>query len=235
MAYRDVFKRYELKFLISGEQYARIGEAMALHMRGDAYGRSDICNLYYDTPDWLLVRRSNDKPIFKEKLRVRSYGLAKEDGDVFVEIKRKYDSEVYKRRVSAKLSAVDETLAGGDDSQIGREIGYFVQLYDSLAPRIFISYAREAFYAHDDPEFRMTFDRNILWRDYDLSLQSGIYGTPILPDGRILLEVKTGAAIPLWLVKVLSENRIYKTNFSKYGNAYIQLMQHKAKGGQEVA
>lgn len=237
MAYRDIFKRYELKYIISAEQYRLIRAAMEGRMRGDEYGESDICNLYCDTPDFLLARRSNDKPIYKEKLRIRSYGVADEDSDVFVEIKKKYDSVVYKRRIAVSQSTAFDILSGqaAVDGQIGREIAYLIKLYDGIKPQMFISYRREAFYATDDHDFRVTFDRSVLWRTGDLSLSSGIYGTPLLGDDEILMEIKTAAAIPLWLVGILSANKIYKTSFSKYGTAYIILSENKKKGEQEVA
>ncbi len=237
MAYRDIFKRYELKYLLSIEQYRLIKSIMLDYMRGDKYGESDICNLYCDTPDFLLVRRSIEKPFYKEKLRIRSYGVAKKDADVFVEIKKKYDSVVYKRRIATDEKSAVKMLAGNtvSDSQIGKEIDYFAKLYSGIQPQMFISYRREAFYGIDDNDFRMTFDRSILWRTYDLSLKSGIYGQPILPENKILMEIKTAAAIPLWLVKVLSKNKIYKTSFSKYGTAYMLMLNHKKQGEKQVA
>lgn len=237
MAYDNIFKRYELKYIISAEQYRIIKSEMSEYMRADKYGESDICNLYCDTPDFLLARRSNDKPFYKEKLRIRSYGVAKKDSDIFVEIKKKYDSVVYKRRITAdEITAVgllDGTVS--PTSQIGREIAYFSKLYKGIKPQMYISYRREAFYGRDDKDFRMTFDREILWRTDELSLSSGIYGRRVLPEDQVLLEIKTAAAIPLWLVKILSANKIYKTTFSKYGTAYMLMQKINEQGEQKVA
>ena len=237
MAYRDIFKRYELKFILSTEQYRLIKSEMANYMRGDKYGESDICNLYCDTPDFLLVRRSIEKPFYKEKLRIRSYGVANKDNDVFVEIKKKYDSVVYKRRIKTDEKTAVEMLAGNEvyDSQIGKEIAYFTKLYTGIQPKMFISYRREAFYGKDDKDFRITFDGSILWRTHELSLHSGIYGQPVLPEDKVIMEIKTAAAIPLWLIKVLSENKIYKTSFSKYGTAYTLMLKNKKQGESKVA
>ncbi len=237
MAYRDIFKRYELKFILSVEQYRLIKSEMENYMCGDKYGESDICNLYCDTPDFLLVRRSIEKPSYKEKLRIRSYGVAKKGSDVFMEIKKKYDSVVYKRRIRSDEKTAVKMLSGNmaSECQIGKEILYFTKLYAGIKPQMFISYRREAFYGIDDKEFRITFDRSILWRTYDLSLNSGIYGQPVLPENKVLMEIKTAAAIPLWLVKILSGNKIYKTSFSKYGTAYILMLKNKQKGEQNVA
>lgn len=237
MAYRDIFKRYELKFILSAEQYRLIKNIMEQYMREDKYGESDICNLYCDTPDFLLVRRSNEKPFYKEKLRIRSYGVAKDDTDIFMEIKKKYDSVVYKRRIATNQKTAAEMLIGKseNDCQIAREIGYFINLYTGIKPQMFISYRREAFYGLDDNDFRITFDRSILWRTNDLSLSHGIYGQPVLFENLILMEVKTATAIPLWLVKVLSQNKIYKTSFSKYGTAYNLMLKQEKQGEQKVA
>lgn len=206
------------------------------YMRGDKYGESDILNIYYDTPEFLLIRRSLESPVYKEKLRIRSYGVADGNSDVFVEIKKKYESVVYKRRIVHKESEIDGFLLGnGENSQIGKEIDYFVKHYEGIAPKMAISYRREAFYAKNDENFRLTFDRDILWRDYDLSLRCGIYGLPVLPKGKILMEIKTADAIPLWLTRFLSANAIYKTSFSKYGTAYLQFLKNTLQGDKKIA
>lgn len=234
MGYQNIFKRYELKYLITEEQYNKLRQLMSEYMKGDEYGRSTICNLYYDTPDYLLIRRSIEKPVFKEKLRVRSYGVAGENSTAFIELKRKYNKIVYKRRITSTDSKSYDFLVKREkicEGQIAKEINYFLDFYKSLEPRVFLSYEREAFYGIDNHDFRMTFDRNILWRDYDLSLCKGIYGNSILKENTVLMEIKVAAAIPMWLVKFLSENKIYKTSFSKYGNAYKTLMNEKISGG----
>lgn len=236
MSYCNVFKRYELKYLLSLGQYDKLKALMEAYMRGDRYGESDILNVYYDTPDHLLIRRSLEKPFYKEKLRVRSYGVADKNSKVFIELKKKYDSVVYKRRITVKEREIAAALTGtGGETQIGREIDYFVACYRDLAPKMVISYRREAFYAKEDDGFRMTFDRNILWREENLYLTSPVYGRTVLPEGKILMEVKTAAAFPLWLVKFLSANAVYKTSFSKYGNAYLQSIEQTAKGELKIA
>ena len=223
MSDQMIFKRYEIKYMLNRDQLALLKEEMLKHMIADEHGKSTICSLYFDTPKFLLIRRSMDKPMYKEKLRLRSYGVANEDTTVFVELKKKYDSVVYKRRVGMKESDARRYLIDGEriiDTQITREIDYCMEHYDDLAPAVMLSYEREAFYGKNDHEFRVTFDENILWRDYDLSLCKGIYGNPILKENQVLMEVKTAGAIPMWMVKFLSDNKIYKTSFSKYANAY---------------
>lgn len=223
MGFTNIFKRYELKYLLTQEQMQTILEKSAPYICGDEFGKSTICNIYYDTADNLLIRRSLDKPIYKEKLRLRSYGVADTNTPVFAEIKKKYDGVVYKRRIHTnekQARALCKGIATTDRSQITDEILYFVRRYENLQPAMFISYEREAFYAKNDSNFRITFDQNILWRDEDLTLSKGVYGTPILEQNQVLMEVKCPSAMPLWFVSILTELGVYKTSFSKYGRAY---------------
>lgn len=233
MADQMIFKRFEIKYMIDEAVFEKLMEVMDGYMIADEHGRSTVCSLYYDTPKHLLIRRSLEHPIYKEKLRLRSYGVAKPSDTVFVELKKKFCSVVYKRRIAMTYDKVLSYLAGNGqiaesqitdsqiaDSQIASEINYALKMYENLAPAVLLSYEREAFYARNNHEFRVTFDRNILWRDYDLSLDKGIYGTPILEDQKVLMEVKTDGAIPGWMVDFLTQNKLYKTSFSKYGTAY---------------
>lgn len=225
MDIQNVFKRYEIKFLLTTQEMNEIKTILMDYVNKDNYGRSNICNIYYDTSNNLLIRRSIEKPIFKEKFRLRSYGLAKPDTQVFVELKRKYKKTVYKRRISMEESQVMKYITSGyiphSNTQISQEINYALSLYGGLIPKFFLSYEREAFYAKNDDNFRVTFDENILWRDYDLSLCSGIYGYKILPDNMAIMEIKTLYTIPLWMTQILSSYKLYKTSFSKCGNAYM--------------
>lgn len=224
MAYQSVFKRYELKYLLSQKQKEAVLRAMQGNMKLDKYGRTTIRNIYYDTDTYLLIRRSIEKPAYKEKLRIRSYSRAEPDSTVFVELKKKYQSVVYKRRISLPEEEAMQWVAGTrhchKHTQIADEIDYFLNYYQTLHPAVFLSYEREAYYSIDESDFRVTFDDNILCRQENLSLESQVYGTPILPEGKILMEIKCSGGIPLWMVQVLSKEHIYKTSFSKYGTAY---------------
>ncbi|MBR3737498.1 MAG: polyphosphate polymerase domain-containing protein [Eubacterium sp.] len=230
------FNRVETKYLITLNQQKKILDCIKEHIKPDEFGKSTICNIYYDTPDFLLIRRSMESPIYKEKLRLRSYGTENRKTPVFLEIKKKYDSVVYKRRVITTQSGAKCFLnkTSTQNTQISNEIKYFIERYKNLREAVFISYEREAFYGKDDSDFRITFDRNILWRDWDVSLSSGIYGNPILNRGEVLMEVKCSGAMPLWFTKILSENEIYKTSFSKYAKAYQSIMRRNS-GGQKYA
>lgn len=224
MAYQTVFERYELKYLLTEEQKSKVLEAMAPHMALDEYGRSTIRNIYCDTDNYRLIRHSIEQSTYKEKLRIRSYSQATPDSTVFVELKKKYKQVVYKRRISMPEQEAMAWIFQGHHcpmtSQISEEIDYFLDYYDTLQPTVFLSYEREAYYSKDNSDFRITFDDTILCRQCDFSLRSKVYGAPILPKGRVLMEIKCSGGIPLWMTRVLTEERIYKTSFSKYGTAY---------------
>ena len=228
-----VFKRHEIKYLVTAEQRARLESAFAGMMIPDAHGESTICNVYYDTPDYRLIRTSLEKPVYKEKLRVRSYGRVSEDGKVFMELKKKYDGIVYKRRISLLQSEAAAFLAGKErlpeNGQIGREIEYFVNYYGGLVPAMYLCYDRTAYFCGNDANVRVTFDRNILWRTERARLTSHPSGQSLLNDGDSLMEIKCSEAMPLWLVKLMSENGIRPVSFSKYGTAYTVMMKENAE------
>ena len=239
MAYQSVFKRFEKKYMLTLEQKEELLKVMADHMKLDEYGQSTIRNIYFDTDDYLLIRRSIDKPSYKEKLRIRSYKKATPDSETFVEIKKKFDKIVYKRRISLpEKEAMDWITGKGESSkegQITNEINYFLKHYEGLKPAVFLSYDREAYYCEERKDFRVTFDRNILARTENISLQEDPYGTSLLPEGKVLMELKCAGGYPMWMVKFLSENRIFKTSFSKYGTAYqTMIWPEKQKNLQAV-
>lgn len=214
-------------------------EAMKEHMIPDPHGNSTIQNVYFDTPSWRFIRASLEKPVYKEKLRIRCYGNAKKDTPVFIERKVKYDGIVYKRRIVSNEKETMDYLCEGkplaEKSQMSREFDYWLKTNPDLRPAMFISYEREAFFDKEDPDFRVTFDKNILWRDYDLCLHHGAYGTSILNPGESLMELKVAGALPLWMVRILTENNLYKTSFSKYGTAYTTMMTHSDDLAKKLA
>ena len=217
------FQRYEKKYVITPAQQEFLLSGALPYLRPDEYGRYTICNIYYDTANWSLIRSSLEKPAYKEKLRVRSYGVPEDDGSVFVEIKKKVGGVVYKRRVIMAAADVPAYLAGDPSrspgGQISREIDWFQHLYHA-EPQVFIGYDRTAFAGIDDPELRMTFDTGLRWRTTALDLRGGDWGAPILPPGRILMELKIPGAAPMWLSRLLSQAEVYPTSFSKYGACY---------------
>ena len=216
------FKRYEKKYLLTREQYEAVRAGMDAYMTADAYSHYSICNVYYDTDDFSLIRTSLQKPMYKEKLRVRSYGVAQDGGKVFVELKKKYDGVVYKRRVVMGAADAVTYLQGqhpADESQIHHEIDWFMDTYRPV-PKVFIAYDREAYAGRENPDLRITFDTNLRGRTERVDLRAGDDGAPILPDNQVLMEIKIPGAAPIWLARLLSENGIVSTSFSKYGAYY---------------
>lgn len=229
MAFQAIFKRYEIKYMLTIEQKEKVLDAMKPYMQLDKYGRSTIRNIYYDTDTYLLVRRSIEKPVYKEKLRIRSYRQnSTSNSPVFVELKKKYKGIVYKRRISLPEAEAVNWLMQKEHcqnyTQIAKEIDYFIDYYKTLRPVVFLSYEREAYFEKNGGDFRVTFDDNIFVRQDDVSLTSNVYGTAILPPGVVLMEIKCSGGIPIWMTEVLSKERIYKTSFSKYGTAYSNII-----------
>ena len=234
MAFQTVFKRYELKYMLSLAQKDALEQAMASHMALDQYGKTTIRNIYFDTVDYRLIRRSIEKPAYKEKLRIRSYGVPKENGQVFFEIKKKYKGVVYKRRISTTLSKAEAYLQSGvpsEDSQIMREIHYAMEFYRRPVPRVLIACEREAYFDVKHPNLRITFDSAVRYRNYGLSSSEGLTdslgssGKQILPDSLSLMEIKTDGAMPIWLAEALGNCKIYPGKFSKYATAYRDILQ----------
>lgn len=223
MAVNYTFQRIEKKYKLTRGQYEEFVERISPHMQMDKYGLHTICNIYYDTQTDELVRRSIEKPKYKEKLRLRSYGVPTDDSTVFLEIKKKFKGIVFKRRVSMKHSeAVSYTQDGfkpSFENQILEEIDYFINLYRPV-PKLFLGYDRTAWFGKEDSQIRMTFDSNIRSRSYDLDLTMGDHGELLNDDDSVILEIKVPMAYPMWLTRILSEMEIYPVSFSKYGNVY---------------
>ncbi|MCR5112696.1 MAG: polyphosphate polymerase domain-containing protein [Acholeplasmatales bacterium] len=224
-----VMKRYEFKYILSKEQTEALVEGLKGHMEVDQFGKTSIASLYYDTPDYRLIRASIEKPPFKEKIRLRSYGLATDSSPVFLELKRKTEKIVYKRRVSSTIPAVEAFFKSqGEicaDGQIAREISYFRDYYKNLVPACLIIYDRVAYF-EPGGDLRLTIDYAPRYRIDDLNLTTSMEGNLLLDEGYTILEVKVQEAVPLWLCHLLDKEKIYKASFSKYGTAY-KIQAHK--------
>lgn len=235
---QDTFSRYEEKYLLSTPQYAALSAALTDRMRPDEFFKSTICNVYYDTPNYALIRASLDKPIYKEKFRLRSYGVPHSGSTVFLEIKKKFDGIVYKRRVAMTLAEAEAYLGShvypDTDSQILREIDWFRTFREELMPMVYLSYDRKAYVSVENPALRFTFDTNILWRQTGLSLPDGVGGASLLDDGFVLLEMKVPGALPLWFVKILHQINAQPTSFSKYGAAYQEILRRQLADRDQV-
>lgn len=227
----EVFNRYEKKYRIRDDTYKKLRERLAEYMESDEHSKDGgfytICNIYYDTPDNYLIRKSIDGSVYKEKLRLRSYGVKSLDEKVFLEIKKKHKKRVNKRRTKLELEEAYRYMETKNkpeqmpymNGQVLNEIDYMIHRMD-LSPKVFLSYDRCAMFGKDNKEFRVTFDRNITTRRYDLGLHYGIYGDKLLEEDEWIMEVKIEKAMPLWMTKILSEFRLYPVSFSKYGTEY---------------
>lgn len=229
--FQDVFERIEVKYLLDRGQYLELRKRLEGFAEVDQYGLTNILNIYYDTEDYSLVRTSLEKPVYKEKLRLRCYSRPEEDTLSFIEIKKKYKGVVYKRRVDMPYREAKNYLDGKGlikpAGQIGSEIEFFRTHYRGLAPAMVISYDRIAMAGIEDPELRITFDTNIRWRTGDMDLTLGGRGEEILQPGQVLMELKIAGSIPLFLTRIFSELKIYQTSFSKYGQGFTALCQRE--------
>lgn len=217
------FMRYEEKYFITKEKIQNLLSKLSEYMISDEYGKTSICNIYYDTPDWRVVRASMGKPVFKRKLRMRSYNIPQKNDEVFLELKKKFDGIVYKRRMRLPIDRVPVFLEKPsifDSNQTAREIADFQKNYNSY-PRVFIGYDRTAFFGKNDRNLRITFDENMRWRTERLDLRQGDDGKRIIDNNLILMEIKISGGTPLWLSKILSEEKIYPVSFSKYKTVYV--------------
>lgn len=222
----NFFRRVEKKYVITKEQYLALTDAIKDKMIEDEHGKSTICNIYFDTKQYELIRHSITKPIFKDKIRLRSYNIPTKNDAIYLEIKRKYDEIVSKRRIETTLNDFYSYAKNNNnvqEGQIEKELDYYFKHY-SLIPTMFLSYKRIAYYDKENIDFRLTFDNNILARNYDLQLEKGNYGVLILDKDKYIMEVKTLGSMPIWFVKTLNELKIRPCGFSKYGEAYKELI-----------
>ena len=222
-----VFKRYEKKYILTKAQYDAFIEKSSAHLQPDRYGKHTICNIYFDTESYSLIRKSIEKPVYKEKLRLRSYGIPTSDSHVFLEIKKKFDGIVYKRRVEMTLDEAYKyifTHESDRESQILSEIDYFLNFHKPY-PRVYLAYDRIAMLDKENPCIRVTFDTNIRWRDAEIGLENGTWGEVMLDKNQYIMEIKIPGAMPLWMSDVLDELQIYPQSYSKYGTCYSEFLQ----------
>lgn len=238
----EVFNRYEIKYLMNYETCQKVQQQLVEYMELDEYNKHHpfytICNIYYDTEDNHLIRHSISKPKYKEKLRLRGYGVPKLEDKVYLEIKKKVNGLVNKRRTKLVLSEAYEFAETGIkpklkeymNRQVLNELDYLIDFYKPV-PKLYLAYDRKAFFGINNRDLRITFDTNIRSRREDLRLESGDHGNYLLPEGIWLMEVKAEKTIPMWLSRMLSKHKLYKTSFSKYGTEYKNMILDKIEGG----
>ena len=220
---RQVFKRKEKKYLIDRATFDELFPRLREHMDMDDFGLSTVMCLYYDTEDYQLIYRSIEKPIFKEKFRLRCYGVPRDDSTVFAEIKMKYKGIVYKRRTSAPYRSMMAFINDGmplmHDRQIQKEIRYLFDHYD-LVPKVILAYDRYSLKGRESRKLRITFDFNMRFRTHDLDLRKGDYGRPIEDRDFYIMEVKSEGGLPMWFLDILGDLRLTPGTYSKYGVCY---------------
>lgn len=219
---QNVFKRIEEKYLLSKKEKDLLLKSISKHLEKDEYFESTICNIYFDSENNDLIINSIEKPIYKDKVRIRSYGIPKMEDDVYFEIKNKYKGIVGKRRIKIKLKEFYDYMENNiydSSNQIMKELDYLIQYYD-LKPKMYIAYDRKSYKGKEDNNLRITIDSNLRSRDSNLRLDYGDKGEKYFKEEYYIMEIKTLGSLPLWLVKSLSRLKIYPTSFSKYGSIY---------------
>jgi len=226
---QSVFKRKETKYVLTKALYEKLVRLMEGKLTVDKYGLQTVNNIYFDNDSFELIRRSIEKPTYKEKMRMRVYGTPTPDSPAFFELKKKYKGIVYKRRIRTPLQEVENYYISGipvEDSQIFREIDYVYKIKE-LKPKLYLAYDREAYYGNDDKNFRMTFDFGIRYRWFDVDIKKQDECEYLTDEDTVLLEVKCQLAYPRWFINFLNENAIPKASFSKYGRIYLKKLKEE--------
>lgn len=224
--YQSVFKRYELKYRLRGDTYTKFLDAISDYMYSDSYGRTTICNIYFDSDDYRLIRMSIEKPVYKEKLRLRTYGVPCGESKAFAELKKKYKGVVYKRRICLPYSQAYDWLVNGSqapESQVSKEIQRFIDFYGGLKPKTALFYDRTSYVGNSDPQLRLTIDENVRFRSCNTDLTNGDEGISLFDDNEYVMEIKIHGAMPIWLSNILDNLKIYPESCSKYGTAYTTM------------
>lgn len=230
------FNRVEKKYILNKTQYENLKTYLDESITHDKDTLSfhesySISNIYYDTEDNILIKKSVSKPKFKQKLRLRAYGNVSEDSVIFLELKKKINGYVNKRRTQIALSQVNDLIVNQElphleayhNEQVLKEILYFAKQY-KLEPSLYLYYEREVYSTEDRKGLRITFDRNITTRRYSVDLTKGHDGNHLLEDYYVL-EIKTNQNMPYWLNQTLNELKIFSTSFSKYGTEFFYYLQ----------
>lgn len=225
---QNIFERYEVKYMLSYDDYKDLILYMKDYMQMDKFERHKIRNIYFDTEDYRVIRHSIEKPLHKEKLRIRMYGDFAPDKKVFVELKKKFKGIVYKRRIEMTHEEATAYFWNNEhkikQSQILKEVDYFIECNEGIKPKIYLEYEREAFFGKEDNDFRITFDFNLKYRDFNIELAVSNENVYVIDEDCVLMEVKTIKGMPFWLIDFLSDKRIYKRSFSKYATAYSKFI-----------
>lgn len=229
------FNRFEKKYIMTKEIYNNVFNDMSLYLEKDTHSESlpyyTICNIYYDTVTDEVIKRSVSKPVFKEKLRLRCYCNGKDSDIAFLEIKKKFDGFVNKRRTKITVGEAHNLIDNKvlplkksyHNTQVLNEIYHYVKDKE-LVPRVVISYDRMAYTDKVNRDVRVTFDTNITSRRDHLMLSRTNDDQMILGKNYVLMEIKTSTSIPLWLTHILTKYDVYSNSFSKYGTEFFEYL-----------
>ena len=240
------FNRHEFKYVITEETAAGVLESIQPHMKRDRHTNEEahyrISSLYFDTRENLFLDEYLRGERFRQKLRLRVYNSPNLWDTCFFEIKKKFSKYVNKRRAKITIGEAYAWMRGErtldemietfpSEAQILREIHFLMQLYQ-VEPRVVISYDRQAYMGIFDQNLRVTFDRRLTKRTSLLEPHQQGEDVLYLPSAKVVLEVKTNKAIPLWLAGTISELECRKQTFSKYSNSYHAPAMNLAESGK---
>ena len=227
------FQRREIKYILDPEVFENLLFDLQAHLIQDDFAHSTISNVYFDSPDYQMIKDSINHLYGSEKIRMRTYDPEpSETSQVFLEVKKKeFQGELeigHKYRLTSHPNAVynyvqyglvDQSLA---DERVGQELAILRERYSQLLPMMYIHYKRFSMKGIEDPKVRVTFDRDILYRHTDVSLTDGHYGLPLLENGKIIMEVKVKNGIPDWMEEIFAKYSLAPQPFSKYTTAYLK-------------
>ena len=232
MDYQSIFERVESKYVLNRTQYDQLMDRIINRLQEDLFPHSNISSIYFDTDDYRLARAALDKPAYREKLRLRSYGMKDDSSEVFMELKKKYLGVIYKRRRAMSYhDSMNYILFGKkpDNTQIINEIDYMMKKYPDLKPRVLISYQRDSYVFVDDNNIRITFDYNVRYSLDNVTLKNNRAEKQLTGEDTVIMEIKSLNAMPLWLTEILDEMKIFPGNYSKYGQIYTDIIMKGAK------
>lgn len=232
------FKRYEKKYLITKEQLDAILPQLLEYTELDPFclggNMYRIYSIYYDTDNHDVIRQNSSKPVYKEKMRIRSYYDRKDPEDkIFMEIKKKSEGQGNKRRIKLKIKELEPFVNDGImpethdylSAQVAKELAYYLKM-NKVHPALYVQYDRLALFGKEDKDFRMTFDTNVRVRRSNFQFGESDEDELLLPGGEYIMEIKILGAMPLWLTEILDKNKLYSRGFSKYGVKFKQDLQN---------
>ena len=220
-----IIDRMEQKYFVSFDKYNKLMKLINNKLVKDKYFSERIYNIYFDNDEYEFMTKSLDKPLYKEKVRLRSYETKDKNSNVFLEIKKKFQGHGNKRRVVINYNEakdyIDNKIIPNTNKQIMGELDYTFKK-NNLKPKISLTYDRLSYAFKEDESYRVTFDTNIRYSNKKVDLVDLDDEYCLFNDGYIM-EVKTLKGYPSWFIKALNELKLYPVSYSKVGEAYKEL------------